>query len=87
MLTKTKIVLSALAVAAFAQGAMAEAINPDVSGRAVRPEQQQLIVTPVIAQGAGAYAYAYAYAPVAPRGVTGLEQARFDRVTGNIGAY
>lgn len=85
MLTKTKIVLSALAVAAFAQGAMAEAINPDVSGRAVRPEQQQLIVSPVIAQGAGAYAYAYA--PVAPRNAIGLEQARFDRVTGNIGAY
>jgi hypothetical protein len=87
MLTKTRIVLSALAVAAFAQGAMAEAINPDVSGRALRPEQQQPIVSPALAQGAGAYAYAYAYAPVEPRGVRTAEQPQFDRVTGNIGSY
>lgn len=81
MLTKTKIILSALAVAAITQGAAAaEAINPDVS-RAVLVQQQ--VVSPATAQAAGAYAYA----PVVQHGITAAEQGGFDRVTGNIGAY
>jgi len=73
MLTKTKIVLSALLVVGFASAAMASDAD-DSSGRQVYPSLAQTAQQP-----AGIFAFASANGTAKP--FTVAEQAMFDRAT------
>lgn len=71
MLTKTKIVLSALLVAGFASAAMASDSSEVTNNQAY----------PFVAQTAGASAYAFAGTNGIVKPFTAAERAQFDRAT------